>query len=207
MSLLRLLSAGKSLVGLKEATARYQMSDPRVMPRFVSPRNPFKTGKASIGATPEPAPTSPPARIKVPATSQSKPEKAVLGPAAGTEPKRAPSKQVSESRLARLLAGCKGKLSGVFRAREKKPNAAVQPRPRGGPVQGELSLDAIKVVRNDLSDTDFEVVSTRAPEDLAAAAAVAAARRDSGEREAASPAISEATRGRMATRLFCAGKT
>jgi hypothetical protein len=205
MSLLRLLSAGKSLVGLKEATARYQMSDPRVMPRFVSPRNPFKTGKASLEATREPVRTSPPARIKAPTTSEPKPEKASPLPATA-EPKRASAKQASESRLKRLLAGCKGKLSGVFRAREKKPKAAVQPRPRGGPVQGELSLDAITVVRNDLSDTDFEVVSMRAPEVFAAAAA-AAERKDSGEREAASPAISEATRGRMATRLFCAGKT
>ena len=29
------------------------------------------------------------------------------------------------------------------------------------PVQGELSLDNVKVVRNDLSDTDVEVVTAR----------------------------------------------
>jgi len=31
------------------------------------------------------------------------------------------------------------------------------------PVQGELSLDLIKVVRNDLSDTDLEIVRAQAP--------------------------------------------
>jgi hypothetical protein len=35
------------------------------------------------------------------------------------------------------------------------------PRFNKAPVQGELSLDNIKVVRNDLSDTDVEVVPAR----------------------------------------------
>jgi hypothetical protein len=208
MSLLRLLSAGKSLVGLKEATARYQMSDPRVMPRFVSPRNPFKTGKASVEAPREPARKNPSVRIKPPAPSEPKAQKATPVPAASTEPNRAPAKRASESILKRLVTGCKGKLKEVLRAREKKPKAAAQPRTRPGPIQGELSLDAIKVVRNDLSDADFEVVPTKVPAGSAvpAAAVMVAVSSDSSECEA-SPALSEATRGRMATRLFCAGKT
>src|SRR5262249_57655628 len=36
-------------------------------------------------------------------------------------------------------------------------------RPSRKPVQVELSLDRIKVVRNDLSDTDFEVVAGGIP--------------------------------------------
>src|SRR5207249_426760 len=41
MNLLRLLSAGRSLVGLKDSTARYRMSDPKAMPKFGSGSNPF----------------------------------------------------------------------------------------------------------------------------------------------------------------------
>ena len=41
MNLLRLLSAGRSLVGLKDSTARYRMSDPKAMPKFGSGNNPF----------------------------------------------------------------------------------------------------------------------------------------------------------------------
>src|SRR5947209_10138626 len=36
MSLLRLLTAGSSLVGLKKPTVRYRMSDPRSLPKFGS---------------------------------------------------------------------------------------------------------------------------------------------------------------------------
>jgi hypothetical protein len=31
--------------------------------------------------------------------------------------------------------------------------------PETGPVQGELSLENVRVVRNDLTDTDYEVVA------------------------------------------------
>lgn len=38
------------------------------------------------------------------------------------------------------------------------PAAAPKSRPAAGPVQGELLLDAVKPVRNDLNDSDLEVV-------------------------------------------------
>lgn len=37
-------------------------------------------------------------------------------------------------------------------------------RPQQGNVQGELALDQVKVMRNDLSETDLEVVPTRVPQ-------------------------------------------
>jgi hypothetical protein len=40
------------------------------------------------------------------------------------------------------------------------PAAAPQSKSDAGPVQGELLLDAIKPVRNDLSDSDLEVVQS-----------------------------------------------
>src|ERR1019366_622798 len=66
-------------------------------------------------------------------------------------------------RAAALLGGCKGKLTGmVGRVRVKAAKPAI-PRFPKPPVQGELSLDKIKVMRNDLSDADLEVISGRAP--------------------------------------------
>jgi hypothetical protein len=51
---------------------------------------------------------------------------------------------------------------------EPKPARRGIPRFNGVPVQGELSLDNIKVVRNDLSDADLEVVTrkTAVPKDV-----------------------------------------
>src|SRR6267154_3886947 len=45
MSLMRLLSAGKSWVGLKDPGSRYQMGEPGMLPKFGSGRNPFGAKK------------------------------------------------------------------------------------------------------------------------------------------------------------------
>ena len=50
------------------------------------------------------------------------------------------------------------KLKRVPKKTELKPAI---PRFNEGPVQGELSLDNIKVMRNDLSDADVEMVTAR----------------------------------------------
>jgi hypothetical protein len=52
------------------------------------------------------------------------------------------------------------KLSSLVSQKPKPTRSAVQ-RFNGVPVQGELSLDNIKVVRNDLSDADLEVVTRK----------------------------------------------
>lgn len=65
-------------------------------------------------------------------------------------------------------------------------------------MQGELSLELVKVVRNDLSDADLEVVLAKQP----AAGAKASQPEPSGAK-----AGGRATPwGRMSTRLFGAGK-
>ena len=42
MSLLRLLTAGKCLIGGQRTIGRYKFSDPRSMPKFGAGTNPFK---------------------------------------------------------------------------------------------------------------------------------------------------------------------
>ena len=84
--------------------------------------------------------------------------------------------------------------------------SAAQPakaRPVRTPVQAELSLERVKVVRNDLSDADLEVVSAKTPSSVPAKT----------EPIAAHPAMPEDTQqcnvetSRVASRLADAGKT
>jgi hypothetical protein len=125
MSLLRLLTAGKSLVGLKDSANRYRPVAKRSMPTFPSKAHPFRTT-----AKPELATGVAPTAAQ-PQGGECQPE----------QPKR-------ESVTARL-----GAFFGGRNKSEKAP--ARQPE---APVQAELSLDDVKVVRNDLSDADLEVV-------------------------------------------------
>jgi hypothetical protein len=64
-------------------------------------------------------------------------------------------------------------------------------------VQGELSLDRVKVVRNDLSDSDLEIVPAKQPSRSAVPAPELAATVSSPPR----------AWGRVTSRLFGAGKT
>jgi hypothetical protein len=208
MSLLRLLSAGKSLVGLKPEAARYRMSDPRAMPRFGSGRNPFQARKTLSPDAPL-APVSSAATtpaVEAPGPVVTPKVEPVAVAAAETEPQARPEPAtVAKSEWKRKLAGWIGKLRS--RRQPKKPKRATPVRPARGPVQGELSLDAIQVVRNDLSDSDFEVVARKAGP-TAKPAAVAPAPGQSEPAPTPTPAPDpEAARGRMAARLFCAGKT
>ena len=208
MSLLRLLSAGKSLVGLKPEAARYRMSDPRAMPRFGSGRNPFQARKTlSPDAPPAPVSTAAPTpAVEAPGPVVTPKVEPVTAAAVETEPQARPEPAtVAKSEWKRKLAGWIGKLRS--RRQPKKPKRATPVRPARGPVQGELSLDAIQVVRNDLSDSDFEVVA-RKTGPTAKPAAVAPAPGQSEPAPTPTPAPDpEAARGRMAARLFCAGKT
>ena len=55
------------------------------------------------------------------------------------------------------------RLSALFSRPAGKPAKVTLPAPARLPVQGQLALDRIKVVRNDLSDADLEVVPARLP--------------------------------------------
>jgi hypothetical protein len=72
------------------------------------------------------------------------------------------------------------------------PALARPPASAGTPTQCELSLDQVKVVRNDLSDTDFEVVARRGKK---------------AERKPAPTADGpDSAWGRVSLRIFGAGK-
>ena len=254
MSLMRLLTAGKSLVGGQDPTTRYRMTDPRSMPKFGSGKNPFRTtvvkGEQALApeqvAAPVSAPasvraiawprgeTATPAGVQAPAgcgaEGQSAEElkreggsRAVVTdgskkqPAAAKGITRTPASVLRQARsaapvqaksgidhtgaevkragrLSRWTANLKSRLSRT----PKRRTLTVLRRAARPPAQGELSLDRIKVVRNDLSDADLEVVPASTP----------------AVEPSADPALTivpnkgpETTAwGRVATRILSAGK-
>ena len=135
MSLLRLLTAGKSLVGAKEV-ARYREADPKSMPKFGGKPHPFRVN----GETAPAVGAEPPAETATPVASAS----------AGVP---------AEERTSQS-----GARSGV-RTRwwwwRRRPKAAAVARFQKPLVQAELSLDRVKPLRNDLSDCDLEVIPAR----------------------------------------------
>ena len=136
MKLAKLLGAGKSFFGGKGSVSYRE--DKRVyLPKFGAAKNPFALKPAEPGGDEGGAPgkISAPVAVKVAAKTQ----KIYYAP---TAPK--PTRAI----------GWADKLN-PFRA----PQPAAEPMPNV--VQSELSLDAVKVLHNDLSDADVEIVPVK----------------------------------------------
>ncbi len=155
MDLGRLLAAGKSLAGGHERAGRYRVNKRTTLPKFISPRNPF-----TAPVQPESSPAATPSAVKDGG------EKSVVA-SAGSDAKTA-RENWSPVSLGRLAASWFGEWGQKI---NPMPRIARQPGPaRSGatcadktPIQPELSLDNVRVMRNDLSDADFEVVAKRMP--------------------------------------------
>ncbi len=177
MSLLRLLTAGKTFVGLKKLESRYHLPVDRAFPKFGPKKNPFRATvvpeKADPGEAAEAAGTiaQEQAGMVQPATGAQEvnvevpphtPEPAPQGAADADVPRAEPRK---DSRTApdqaKTLDQPGRRPSGLRafllwgRAKKAKPFGG---RAGRAMVQAELSLDTVKVVRNDLSESDLEVV-------------------------------------------------
>jgi hypothetical protein len=168
----RLLAAGTSLVGLGGDGKQYREVAP--LPKFGA----NKKGK-----------------IQHPTSNLQKSSKIQIsnkeGPANGQALRRtgtsseiqAPNNEVPTSGvhgpgfISRWSARIKGLLP---QGRTAKP---VAPRFSQPPIQGELSLDNVKVLRNDLSDTDFEVRARPAPAEKKTPPATVASPEQMPERE------------------------
>jgi hypothetical protein len=138
----KLLSVGKSWVG-GNGIGRYQMRDGLCLPKFISPRNPFRPEPVAVISTPEVSED-----LVVSETTTTAAEVA------------APVEKISL--LVRVGNGLE---RAVLFCLDHNPFSAIGkptlPRmPRFGKpaVQGELSLDKVKVVRSDLAHADLEVV-------------------------------------------------
>ena len=185
MKLGKLLAAGKSIMNGR-AEISYRSSKQIYLPKFGSAKNPFQTPAESSretaaaeagpvdsdptseeSAKPEAVPSAPtatpgPTRLAKPEASIAMPAKNTI--AAKTEKISAPPS---------MKKGWAGKFNPISLFRpasaknEKKTGAAKMQKPV--PMQPELSLDTVRVVHNDLSDVDVEVVpmkSRSAPPEL-----------------------------------------
>jgi hypothetical protein len=209
MSLVRLLTAGKSLVGLRDGDSPYRFTSQRFLPQFGPARNPF-TGREQAKSAHTEAHSSgligdngaPIAKPAIPASKGepgATPQKEV-----GPRPVRAKfdARMRAEAlwrRLAALLSGWQVKLRGLFARSGSKATKSAIPRFPKPAVQGELSLERIQVVRNDLSDADLEIVPAKP---MATPAAATPAPRLIDKAEGAKSAW-----GRVTSRILGAGRT
>jgi hypothetical protein len=165
MSLLQLLTTGKSLVGMSDSESRYRMRNR--LPRFGSDRNPFATRQEQEGAAGEGGSAEPRrGDLSIAELAAARLKETQRLPAPVAAPRSALPRP---SRISRLAAWLRRANQAV---RPSRPELAARPLPpaaRPGirpPVQGELSLDKVRVVRNDLSDADLEVVPARPASEL-----------------------------------------
>ena len=139
MKFARLLAAGKSLVS-GNVSGRYQMRDHVRLPQFISPKNPFSAEATAEESTSQAATLE--ERGAVVSAVTLKQRLAVLSSWAGEGLKRAA-----------LWCLDHNPFSAIGR-----PQLPSIPRFGKQAVQGELSLDKVKVVRADLAHADLEVV-------------------------------------------------
>jgi hypothetical protein len=167
MSLGKLLTTGKSLVGLHDTNARYQLRK-GALPKFESSKNPFASRPQGEPFAPnaheEPQLPKLTAEVAAANLKETPPTAAVNAPSETTAPD---SKPVAVVKAPAVVDGWLKKLNPMVWWGKRKPAEAKPAVPRFGkaPVQGELSLDNIKVMRNDLTEADVEVVpmKTRRP--------------------------------------------
>src|SRR5437588_12024000 len=200
MSLVRLLTAGKSLIGLKPAKARYHLETHRPFPQFGSPTNRFRAT-----TRPEKAQTTalvPPSDLPVGLAKIQKAEVAAsdrpLAPAAPSSTTAKTPLAVKKPNGENVVRGPRpvSKLSNWLGWRRPK-GVRASAGPFGKPmVQAELSLEQVKVVRNDLSETDLEIVRAKP----------APATDQMPRTFSAMTGVPASAWNRMAGRLFGAGK-
>lgn len=145
MNLGKLLSVGKSIFGNRE-TAAYRLNRRASLPKFNEGKNPFAP-KAAEPAEAERAVVHPPGDAAV---KKSPPPYAFKPKLARASRRVLASTLVTPEAAKPTRAGWTARLN-PFRTPEQE---AVRP----AVVQTELSLDAIKVVHNDLADADVEMV-------------------------------------------------
>jgi hypothetical protein len=135
MNLGKLLVAGKSIINGR-ADISYRANKHVYLPKFGLAQNPFKSPPDAEPATPA-------------AETIAAPIPKVVTPIAA-KTQKLPTLAPKPVRATTWVS----KLNPISIWREPAPAA----QNAQGPVQSELSLDSVKVVHNDLSDADVEVV-------------------------------------------------
>lgn len=168
MKLGKLLAAGKSVMnGRKEVS--YRASKQVYLPKFGPASNPFKSPAE------EPAAEAPPKETGQ--VSEARPTRlAVSGAPAATmsqaspAPSRPPAFSPVSGKKTAVPWASRLNPASIFRGRTSGNKSADSSlRGQKQPTQTELSLDSVKVLHNDLTDVDVEIVpikSRSGPADL-----------------------------------------
>ena len=161
MSLGKLLTTGKSLVGLTNANSRYHLQK-GALPKFESARNPFAPKvRAELPERQPQLPKLTPAEV---AAANLKKTQLMAVPAEPVVAASLNSKPAEPAKASPVVDGWLKKINPmVWFGNQKPAEPKSAPRHEGphAPIQGELSLDNIKVMRNDLSETDVEIVTAK----------------------------------------------
>jgi len=177
MSLGKLLTTGKSLVGLSQSSSRYQLQK-GALPKFESAKNPFAARTHAEPAEREPQ--LPKLSSAEAVDSKESPRLSALGSLIVDREASVANRNSQPAEAPKVAAPVDSWLKkinpmvwfGNRKPAEPKPAIPRFSKPQA-PIQGELSLDNIKVMRNDLSDADVEIVPVKpAPPKTVAAPSV-----------------------------------
>jgi hypothetical protein len=180
MSLGRFLAAGRSLIGMKDTDSRYQMRAENLLPKFGSAKNPFLTVSKMESLKPElldsekPRPAAPEAAfvglaaaplvesgLKKEQSAAAVPEAVVFEKAEPKKAEIAPATPAAAPSRKPLPMRKWLKKLNVFAYLSPLMPGGKTVKPVQTHIQTELSLEKVRVVRNDLSETDLEVVRVR----------------------------------------------
>ena len=152
MSMGRLLAAGRSLIGSQNNSSRYRLDKQVRLPKFGSSKNPFAP-ESRTAAPSEPTPPPPNMSPLQPVIRTSEPT---------SNPTPVPPATTRIRRAVRRLHEWCVEANPIPRlARPARSAFTPATRGSGSPLQSELSLDEVQVVRNDLSDADVEIVPAK----------------------------------------------
>jgi hypothetical protein len=160
MNLGKLLAAGKSIMkGHVEVS--YRASRQVYLPKFGPVKNPFKTETAPPdGETAQPDPVAPPGTPRAAGAAQETMTAATVNPLTSIKQKL-PALSAMAEKKTMDWAG-KFNPASIFRRTTvkdgEKPWDKAAKTQKPAVAQAELSLDSVKVVHNDLSDVDVEIV-------------------------------------------------
>lgn len=163
MSLVKLLAVGRSLGAVNNNQSRYRMRWANPLPKFGARKESGESEKAGKQESEQPllAPSVSATLSNMPAGSGG------TLPSRDSEPKTVFSgKSYPEHSIAPVLnrqSSSGTRLWNPWAVLRSRLTRRRPTRGAGEPVQGELELDMVRPVRNDLSDTDLEIVTRRVP--------------------------------------------
>jgi len=197
---------------------RYNVSERNRLPKFNAGKNPFAQSAAKPAteqiAVVKPASTEAPAPV---VAAQAVDSPFSIAPAGQTWriSETTATQPINRVKLAGMAALKRGNALGlaliakaqsfggkllnrVKRVRHKEPRAVIPRFGKPAAVQGELSLDNVKVVRNDLEESDLEIVMAQTNTSAQVAPTVAPASPDRGP---VPPALKKLTNRMLGVKL------